>query len=473
MPNFDLRTYQPPGVYIEETPSSLVNQVGVQPSVVALVGPTVGYRTYTEAIVLTDETLVALAKGGIDTASLVVTSPTGTVYVLDTDYTVTVDGDVTSINRIDDVGGAITSGATVYVAYQYTDSEYYDPLRTSSFDEVGEAFGPPFDLDDGSIVSPLSLAAKFAFENGATELVLVSTTGVAAGPVTRAELTTAYGKLETQVDVNIVAPVLVGITGTTIAPGDTYNVAVDLQTHVEAASTSGNFRIGVVGYETTATIDPVDVADAVTSERIVVAWPNRLHYYNGIINETVEFSGYYLAAAYAGRMSNIPVQMPLTKKRISGFSGLPSSLHQTMTMTVKNAWSNGGVAVTELNRSSQLVVRHGTTSDRQTVQTREISVVRAKDALVLLMQTTVDAAGLIGSFIDASTPVRVKGVVAGALEVAKGSQVIIDYMGLKIRTLPGDPTVLEVKFQYQPAYPLNYIVITFSINTETGEVGVQ
>jgi hypothetical protein len=61
-------------------------------------------------------------------------------------------------------------------------------------------------------------------------------------------------------------------------------------------------------------------------------------------------------------------------------------------------------------------------------------------------------------------------VVAGALEAAVDSGIIYAYNDLKARQLTSDPSVIEVKFQYRPSYPLNYIVIKFSINTETGEV---
>jgi hypothetical protein len=171
-------------------------------------------------------------------------------------------------------------------------------------------------------------------------------------------------------------------------------------------------------------------------------------------------------------MASLPVQMPLTKKQINGFSGFPSSVAKTMTVSQKNTWSEAGVAVTELTRDGRLTVRHGTTTNRTNVQTRELSLVRAKDALVNLIQETLDASELVGTYIDDDTALRVKSVIEGVLESAKGSEVIIDYTNLKIRQLAGDPSVMEVKFQYKPAYPLNYIVISFSIDTSTGETSI-
>ena len=47
MPDF-VNQYLPPGVYVEEETTSLVNVVGSAPASPGIYGPAVGYRTYTE-----------------------------------------------------------------------------------------------------------------------------------------------------------------------------------------------------------------------------------------------------------------------------------------------------------------------------------------------------------------------------------------------------------------------------------------
>lgn len=476
----DFTTYVPPGVYIEEDLSSMVSVTGVAPTVVALVGPSVGYRVHSETVALTGTDPVTLSNLGVDVTSLVLTGADGTVYVAGNDYTAaqgagadgnlaTVADDTTTVARID--GGAITDGALVYASYHYSNADYLTPLRTRNFSDVQDAFGPPIDLDTGEIISPLSFAAQIAFQNNASELVLVPTVGT-SDSVTRQALVDGYAKLATFYDVNVVVPLPVGITGTQGEPGDTTNVGIDLKSHVETVANDGLFRIGIVGLSNDATVDPVATVGNFRSSRMVMAWPNRLNYYNGYRNQTIEISGYYLAAAYAGRLSSLPVQMPLTKKQVNGFSGFPTTVAQGMSVAQKNTWSDSGIAVTEVGRNGLMSVRHGTTTNRTNVQTRELSLVRAKDALVELIQQTMDASELIGTFIDADTPIRIKGVITGCLEAAKASEVIIDYTNLAIRSLSTDPSVLQVQFQYQPAYPLNYIVVSFSIDTTTGETTV-
>lgn len=469
MPSFTSGEYIPPGVYVEEETTPLVTVQTIAPTVVAIVGPSVGYRTFTEGVTLSGTTALSLTKQGIITGSgLQVAAADGTLYATGTDFdlvqTGTAPTNTTTIAR--DGAGGIDDGETVYVTYRYTDEDYTAPLRVSDYDDVKEAYGEPLDLITGAIISPLSLAAKAAFENGANTLVLVATTDAAATATTRTTLAAALGKLEAIYDVNVVVPLAVGLTADAEAEG----VGNDLKNHVESLANDNVFRVGVIGFDTGITAAPEGLAAAFASSRVVLAWPNKMSYYNGYTNSLVTVGGQYLAAAMAGRLAIQAVQEPLTKKQIRGFAGFPASTAANMTNANKNTWSAGGVAVVEIVRDGRLLIRHGTTTQRDTINTRELSLVRAKDAMVSLIYDTAESSGLIGSAINDETPIRVKGMVSSVLETATRFGIIIGYNSLKVRRTSVDPSVIEVKFQYRPAYPLNYILIAFSINTVTGEV---
>jgi hypothetical protein len=77
---------------------------------------------------------------------------------------------------------------------------------------------------------------------------------------------------------------------------------------------------------------------------------------------------------------------------------------------------------------------------------------------------------LIGSPILEDTPLQVKSVVAGVLESLLGEQAIVEYTELKARIASVDPSVIQVKFEYRPAYPLNYVLVTFSVNLTEGTI---
>ncbi len=105
---------------------------------------------------------------------------------------------------------------------------------------------------------------------------------------------------------------------------------------------------------------------------------------------------------------------------------------------------------------------------RQACARLEGSKVFSKDAMLRSCMSTIEASEVIGTPIVDETPARINGLVQGALEVLVNSDVIVGYSGLNVRQLSLDPTVLEVKFMYRPAYPLNYVLIVFGIDTTTG-----
>jgi len=88
------------------------------------------------------------------------------------------------------------------------------------------------------------------------------------------------------------------------------------------------------------------------------------------------------------------------------------------------------------------------------------------------MEEAVEGPGMVGLGTDEDTPCRVKSAVTAVLGASVLSNLIVGYGNLKPRQLSSGPSVIEVKFRYRPAYPLNYIVISFSINTQTGETTI-
>jgi hypothetical protein len=472
----DFTQYQPPGVYIEEQSTPLVSIVGTTPSIVAIVGPSVGYRVGVETVALSGTTAVALGELGIDTSSLEVRRFDGTAYTLTTDYTFstaagedensgTPRDNVVSVARAD--AGDIVDGEEVSITYHFTDENYFNPVRVQDYDDVKDLFGEPINPSTGAILSPLSLAAKFALDSGAQNVLLVATDS-SADVVDRSELADGMARLSTVYDLSVVVPLPVGITGQEGSPGDTIGVGTDLANHVDQSSEEGFFRIGILGYETSVTVEPTTAAAAINSERVMLAHPNKLNWYNSLTNQTQVVAGYYLAAAYAGRMVSRPVQYALTKADVRGFSGIPAATFQGMTKSVKDSWSKGGVAVAEVTRNNILVCRHGVSTNMSTAITREVNITRARDTMMRVLQDTVDGSQLIGTSIDKTTPLRVKGIVGGVLESMVTQGVIVGYDELKARQRPGDQTIIEVKFRYKPSYPLNFILIQFVIDTSTG-----
>lgn len=488
----DFTQYQPPGVYVEDTTRPLVTPASLPGSVTVLVGPGRGYQQLTEAVAISSVggAIVTLAQQGIFTtaqvgppaiAAPVVTKTDGTVLVVSTDYNFTVVGSgATAVTKIarDSGSVAIANGDTVLVSYNYADSAYYTPLVYEEFDGIANVYGEPFTSVDSTINSPLSLAAKVAFENGAGRLMIVPTNP--ADGTYQAQLVAAYAKVLTDYRAGMIVPIFIhGYdpgTGTSDANDATSvgSLITDVLTHCDDAAADGYGRIALVGLDaaydqTSGGFD--DLAIDAASKRIVLVYPPKLNLYNSTANQTIEVSGYYLAAALAGILSSQAVERGITRAIVKSFVSLPSVIFQAMTKSFKDTLSGSGVTVIETNRLQQLTVRHGVTTDMTSLTTREISLVRIADTLFQTVQFGMDNSGLIGEPIDEEMSSRVKGALAGILEQAIQDSIIIGWDNLAVRqqSLPsGDPTIIECKFSYRPSVPLNYITVQFQIDLQTG-----
>jgi hypothetical protein len=255
-----------------------------------------------------------------------------------------------------------------------------------------------------------------------------------------------------------------------------------LNAALQADAIKGILRMAICGLDQTyvgSIANVAALASGISSSRIVLAYPNMMEYYNGVLNQTMTVDGYYLAAGFAGVLAVQDAQMPLTHKVVTGFSGITPSALRALTPTNKDTLAVGGVCVVEPDRSNRIRVRHGiTTNYAGGILNREISLIRSQDALYNLLQDTMETSGLIGIPITDTTALQVKSIVAGALETAKQGNggLIIDYTDLAVRQQAppsGDPTVIEVRFAYKPPWPLNYILVTFTVNTSNATTPVS
>lgn len=489
----DFSQYVPPGVYVDAGSTPTVSLVGVAPSVICLIGEGVGYHTFTETVSFgSGVTSQTLTKKGIDVASIVVSgyvtdpavagqsipytfAPSTTGPSVVKDYTTTVDtsgGAGNSITTLVKESGSKMEVAypLMTVTYRYTDAEYYGIHEFTDFVSFQSAYGPPQDPVTGAVISPLSYAAQIATANGVNRLFAIALSGTGTKQAQFAEAYTLLSNSNTTVD--LVVPLWNGVTDGAVITGmiSTLNAAL--------AADAGNavMRMAVLGLDqdyvgTTSSVGTM--ASALPSNRIVLSWPNKFTAYNGYTNAAMTVDGFFMAAALAAQLATRTPQEPLTKKYPVGFSGIPTAVQTALRKTDKDTLAAKGVTVVETDRNGRVQVRHGlTTNYAGGVLNREISIVRARDSLYSMIHDSLDAAGLAGTPLTSSTPLQVKSIVAGALERAKNSLLIVDYNSLAVRqqTAPsGDPTVIEVKFAYRPTYPLNYILVGFSVDTTTGE----
>ena len=114
-------------------------------------------------------------------------------------------------------------------------------------------------------------------------------------------------------------------------------------------------------------------------------------------------------------------------------------------------------------------VRHAVTTDvKNGVSQSELSVVRSKHFMMATLKNTVDTQ-IIGKVVaDGNAPLVVSTAISSALETLKNNGDIVDFSDVQARTLTNGPTTVDVRFNYRPAFPVNYINIGFSIDLTSG-----
>lgn len=483
-------SYQPPGVYVQGTAASVVTTGVVPTTTVTVVGPSRGYLLATESLNIST-TAQALGHTGVlpdgVAVNLKVTKVDGTVLVETTDYVLVRGagaGDATTIARASG-STAIADGDLVTVSYSYADTTYFAPKTFSDMNSVEGVYGPslvstaPASPADTQVSSPLSLAARLAFENGAFQVICVAIEPVVSGVTLVDRYNEAFAKVATNPDVTLLVPVFSQSSGqdSTAYTSSVAGLMSAARAHAVSAAAAGFGRIIFAGVDTLyndASVSFETMAAAVSSDRVSIAFPNRMVLFNSATSQSTEVGGPYLAAALAGRMSAQAVNRGITRQQVFGFTSIPDDLVLEMTSLYKNSLSGGGVCVVEPGRTSQLVCRHGVSTDSSgDIVAAELSITRAFDVLFRQVMDGLDGSDLIGEPITEDTTTSVKAIITGILESALSNQVIAGYDNLLVRqqTGPtGNPTIVEIQFVYAPFLPLNYINVVFSMDLTTGVV---
>ena len=477
----DFSSYLPPGIYSNPLQGPQLSVNSSLPRGIGLFGTALGYKTFVQSVLINPDTNSTtpsasrtLEQKGIDVTTLRAVDPnSGIAYVLNADYTVVpvsgVAGSSTTtytFKRV--ITGAILPGDTVQISYQYSDADYYNAYTFYDYQDVVAAYGAPFRVnEDGTeeIQSELTLAAKFAFLNGAYQIVCsaVKPTGTIVNnrrTATLGDYEVALQKLENEELISVIVP----------CTGNSQPLFSAVRLHVENQSEDRHERRAILGVDGTktavSTTQRIANAQEITSRRIMLVSPSSFVYESPELNRPINLGGQFMAASLAGMTTRLSFAQPLTHKKISGWAKISES--ETMNNGQMTEESKNGLSVVEYNRQRQLRVRHGVTTDVSDLLAREWSIVGQEDAMVYRLRDYLDDASLIGQPIYNYTLVNVKASAEAALQSLVRDGLLVDYVGLSVRQLLTNPDVIEISFGWKPAFPLNYIVLTFSVSLTTG-----
>lgn len=482
----DFTRYQTPGIYTEDVGGPQLAVRSSVPTAVAIFGLTVGYKTYRETVKInpdTNSTTPAtnraltqrgiLTKAGSETGTdtlRAIDPDTGAVYVKGTDYTVVrltigedaeigTRDDLYTIKRVID-GGHINPGANVQVSYRYTDPDYHVVRPLYDYDDVRDFYGEPFD-SAGNIQSELTLCCKFAFDNGASTVLTCAVDPANPDAPTMADYSDALDKFRDEDRIAIVVPA----TGAQA-------VQALVQQHVVAQSNNRYERRAIIGMD--GSVSPVvssqriNNAEALTERRIALISPSGFTYYAPELNKPITLGGQYMAAAVAGLSTSMKPVMPLTHKTILGFVGPAENQRDGE----KSLEAQNGLMVVHKTRRNLIQVRHGVTTDPTDLLRAEWNIIGQQDTMVYRIRDFLDADGLIGMPIYDTTLIQVKASAESALTSLVRDEIIVRYKNLKVRQIGDRPDVVEVRYEWLPAYPLNFIVVRYSVEVLSGDITI-
>lgn len=487
--------YRPPSVSVTEViDPTLTPLVGVAASI-CLVGLSQGEIQQTDAIALTATDAIPLPSVPDDAtmASDAIISVTDAVnpgnapngYLATTDYTF--NSTTKTVTRVS--SGAIPAGATVYVVYTYVPANYFHPIRLDNMQDIEARFGSSYNTDGTAINSALTYGAGVAFENGATDVVLLPLSYNSSGTLQQpndtqaaasATWATCLALLRDIEDINILVPI-VGQSQTNVGDAQELAIFETVQDHLRFMATQGQMMMAFIGEDSSASNSVAQPATlqshaltlaarygGAVSEQLVFVSPSKFTRATpGSLVNDFFLGGQYVAAAISGMIAARSVSQALTRQTISGITSIALS----RTKTEMNADAQDGLCVI-WQRGSLVQVRHGITLDNTSTVKREISIVRAKHRVMESVRLTMEEQ-VIGQVIaDGEAPSIIAAITGGVLDDLRTEGDIVDFSDISARTLSLDPTEVEVRFSYRPAFPVNYISVVFSLDLTTGAVGL-
>jgi hypothetical protein len=374
---------------------------------------------------------------------------------------------IQATRRVD--GSAPAEGSTYYVSYKYRkDESDYEPQVFTDYDDIVAEYGNYEVTASGVIINSLSLAAEIAFQNGVSQLVCV-------------QVKKDNDDLAMQDAIDKLTRNLPGVRNiNTIVPlTESDSVGAYAMKHVDIMSSEehaqermvylGARRNQPITKNATAldrTVGMIQQAQNYANERVVFVVPGEVvkdirDLNTGRVNERT-LPGCYAAVAVASLgLVNDPAE-PLTNKQITGLKYITRLLSETE----KNQLAAAGCCVLE-QKGSIIKVRHGITTATDDVNAQEITLIQIKDYVIDACRKTCGDL-YIGNKNKPSIISDIQYTISSILNQFVSQEVLLGYQGLTVKRSKDDPRQVDVKFEIEAVYPLNYINISFGFASYNG-----
>jgi hypothetical protein len=372
-------------------------------------------------------------------------------------------------------GDAPIDQSVYYVSYKYkkTDADR-QPKIFYEYEDIIKEYGQ-YEVSNsaGVVKNSLVLAAEIALQAGIAPLVCVQTkdnTDVAFFDAMDLLKRPISGLKNVNVIIPLTTSPIVGgyVKKHVLEMSDTDNG----KERMAYLSSAINQKISKEKTTFDTSIGMVETAKEYNEERIVFVVPGEIT--KEIVNlNTGKTYDALLPACFAAvgvacmSLSNDPAD-PITNKVLTGFKALP----QAMLESEKKLLSAAGCLVLEQD-AYVIKVRHGVTTatfdptiipgvnidNSASVEQMEITLVQIKDYVADLSR--VATAKFIGTKNKATSVAEVEETISTLLNSLITREIIIGAEGLVVRRSKNDPREIEVSFDIEAVYPLNYITISF------------
>jgi hypothetical protein len=336
-------------------------------------------------------------------------------------------------------------GKTYSVSYEYAKAAGdYVPTFFFNMTDVQNAYGPP------NATNTLSLGAQVVFEQGASAVCLIQT-----NPDDGSEFNmfkNALDKLLPVSGINIVVAL------STLPALHSY-----LETHCNTASsiTERRERTCIIAMPQGSTPTAIGAdALALANKRVVLVSSTTCSRFLGSDLTATTLNGSYIAAAVAGirTSSAYDVADPSTRKEIVGFADVTDGLLRQQKILLLSQ----GVMVIE-NINGIIRIMRQVTTDPSVVENYEYSVVETIDFVASTMRTSLETI-YIGQKILGGTPSQIRTTIQALLNTMIQAQILTAAQNVNAAIDNSDPTQINVSFEISPVFPLNFILITFSLS---------
>lgn len=353
-----------------------------------------------------------------------------------------------------DINKEPSIGSVYYLDIVREKSAFGTAVFTRISDVISE-FG------DISPQNSLTMAAYYAFINGASAIALKQV------PLLEGETELTTEQILTSIR-EVEGEIVPGLSPLIIVPLVPANDAIltELSRHcaIQSSLRYRAERTAVVGFSAgTLPKEAQRLASITKNSRVRVVYPDivssTVTNVQGV-SQTYLLDGRYLAVALASATTagNIDVATPWTSLQVLGFN----TLSRNLDAVDANQTANSGVTVLQ-QRGGQIVVRHGLTTDMDSVLTKTPTVIQIADEIHLRARNLTN--DYIGQKFVPGVINQIQGRVSEMFRRLVAEQIINNFTGISVVQDPEDPTGILIEAYYQPMFPLLYIQFTFNVRS--------